>query len=231
MQSSDRCFHYFCDSMKNMTRKRSNRSRKKTSIIKKQAGGVPLRGLTGTVDKVNEQTVIKKISKNRVENEVRAADILGKVDPQQEYTLYGTNFEERGKDVFITMKYGGIALENFTLSAHAMKHYRNKMKPQNIENIHYFKPQLDAILEAFVKLGSFLPIMHAAGITHSDMSPGNLVWDGERLRFIDWGEACFLQENSDNNTFVKEVKSDIAGFDDVYTDFAYFAEYVKGQNM
>jgi serine/threonine protein kinase len=219
--------------MKYMTKKNMRISKKKTRGKRKQRGGTVLRGLTGYVNKVNAHTIIKKISKNRVGNEEKAANILKIIDPGQEHTIYGTNFEEKGANVFITMKYGGIALENFTLSAHALKYYRNKMKMHNIENIHFFKPQLDTIKDAFIQLKGFLQKMHAAGITHSDMSPGNLVWDGERLRFIDWGEACFLQndDNTLNMEFMNEVKSDITGFDDVFNDFIYFAEYVKGQNI
>ena len=49
--------------------------------------------------------------------------------------------------------------------------------------------------------------MHEAGLTHSDMGGNNLVWDGNKVRLIDWGQATFEGDNS----FEREKGADIDG--------------------
>jgi hypothetical protein len=178
------------------------------------AGGIG-RGLQGVV-RENTPGVVKKVTSASVgEREERAAKILATVDPDQRYTVYGTDFtlSANGKQLTITMPFGGIALEKFldaTYSLQYSKKPENKIYARKVYN--EFIPHLPKIYESIDALIEWLPTMHAAGVTHSDSAGTNMLWDGEKVRLIDWGRshfkeyAAFESEHSADIEGIKEIK-------------------------
>ena len=170
------------------------------------------RGLTGSVQKINSMVVQKHTSTNTARIEEHAASILKEVDPDQEYTIYGTQFipNTDGK-VKIQLKYGGVSLNRFDdllwSYTRAVKS-ENKQRQDEIRvDLQKWIAYIPQIKEGFERLYEFLPRIHSYGITHSDMGPGNLVWDGTRLRLIDWGNATFKNDPD----FSREMMADMEG--------------------
>src|SRR5690242_18603170 len=50
------------------------------------------------------------------------------------------------------------------------------------------------------KLLSVLRVVHEAGVVHRDVTPNNILWDGEEAFLIDFGLAVILEEVENEET-------------------------------
>jgi thiamine kinase-like enzyme len=152
-------------------------------------------GLYGNVRAAEHGMVTKKVSFTTGIREQSAAEILKGIDPEQEYTIYGTKFKKFGLMMYITMPHGGTDLGKLIAAA----------ETKNEKILEQFKPEIPGILKGIDRLLKWMPTMHNAGLFHNDIGPQNMVWDGSKLRFIDWGLA-FIDTDIDG---LESIKSDI----------------------
>ncbi len=204
-------------------------------------GGAPLaKGSQGSVETIegdlNGETiilaVIKTTSRDVALDEKRVADKLKEIDPEQLYTIYGTQFiipeeeelGENGKPALaqLYMLYGGKTVlktleDIFWMINTLIRIKKDKSKRKNntkntnadltkeYEKLKAFPlDELKRIEEAFKPLKKFVPKLYKAGIIHKDIHSGNIVWDGTRLRLIDWGESVL--EGDTNSKGVDRFK-------------------------
>jgi tRNA A-37 threonylcarbamoyl transferase component Bud32 len=111
------------------------------------------------------------------------------------------------------MPHGGESLDKFTDATYLLRiGKKNNAKRSGWQSTYdQFIPELPAIYASMDELIAWLPTMHGAGLTHSDMGTQNLVWDGTRVRLIDWGYATLKGEKD----FERETAADIEGLGDV----------------
>ena len=141
----------------------------------------------------NSDRVIKITNAETVQREKRAAAILSLplVDPDQRYTIYGTEFT----DTTLTMPFGGDTIVNvidaewyirFIKDPNAVRKAVTRIKGIN----------LAALEESLSELIAWMPTLHGSrsGIANSDITPSNIVWNGSRVRIIDWEKAVFAGE-------------------------------------
>lgn len=184
------------------------------------------RGMEGTV--YERGNTVEKVTKPATAaKEERAAAILRLVDPRNRFTIYGTEFRKDGGGVKIIQPHGGEAIAKFTDAIWLIKRTKKEEEAEKYEKyvktIKAFRPHFETITNGFKTLAEFLPSMHESGITHSDMQPSNLVWDGERLRLIDWGQSTFR----DGKRFQSEKDADIEGLGGVLEEWAAGVEYAN----
>lgn len=139
----------------------------------------------------NSDRVIKTTNTGTIEREKRAAAILSLplVDPDQRYTIYGTEFT----DTTMTMPFGGDTLVAVTDAEWYMRFIKDpaavKKAITRIKDVN-----LAGLEESLGALIAWMPTLHGSGIAHSDIIPANIVWDGSRVRLIDWEKAVFTGE-------------------------------------
>lgn len=173
------------------------------------------------------EKVVKVTSKSAAQKQKAAAEKLDTADPRQRHTVYGTRFQEKGDRIEITQPYGGVALSQLTDAIWMLK--RGKLA-SNQDTLKYkkridaFRPYIPKILAEFERLIAFLPRIHQEGLTHSDLQPENMVWNGEHLRLIDWGQATFKGDPK----FEKETEADLEGLTDIFDDFKADIAFAEG---
>jgi hypothetical protein len=236
------------------TRKRQSR--------KALRGGAPLaKGSQGSVETIEEERngsthilgVIKTTSRTVALREQELARRLAAIDPDQHYTIYGRRFEipEEGerdkhgnpKQAQIYMPYGGKpvlkTIEDLLYSIQLHKRqpalankinftqYYTKIKQFTIE-------ELEAIIKAFDDLLTFMHSLAKAGIMHKDIHSANLVWDGGRLRLIDWGEAVLKGETDSKGRDLFEKlgeNNDLEALDGEITSLRSYIEFIEKHNL
>ncbi len=150
------------------------------------------RGEKGSVSRNrNSDRVIKTTDAETIQREKRAAAILSLplVDPDQRYTIYGTEFT----DTTMTMPFGGDTIVNVIDAEWYMRFIKDpaavKKAITRIKDV-----DLAGLEESLSALIAWMPTLHESGIAHSDNIPANIVWDGSRVRLIDWEKAEFRGE-------------------------------------
>ncbi len=184
-------------------------------------------GIQGqVVANVNDTHVFKITSQSTAKKEEEAAKILATIDPEQKYTLYGTNFEPmNSKKVRITMNHGGTDLDQFMSIEYMlrMETPRCSLKDDKVEKYtkvaQLFQPHILNIIKSFDNLLKWIPTMHNQKMAHQDLQPSNLLWDGQNLHMIDWGYATF--DASD-----KEKKDDIEALKEIKNEFVEHSTYI-----
>ena len=161
------------------------------------------RGIQGAVQENDDKMVVKVMHDiTAFRKEKRVAEELKKIDPDQEYTLYGTEFTE-GAVYRVRMPHGGITIENiYNFLENAQDKSSNNATIKSLLEEQFAGDELSKIKASLKRLKAFLPRLHAAGIVHDDIHMANLLWDGERLRLIDWGQSVFIDndvEHLDNS--------------------------------
>jgi hypothetical protein len=218
------------------TRTRRRTARSNTKHTRRQTGGQPQpvgQGLQGAAFR-DGNDILKKTSIPVGEKEKAVAQRLELADPGQDYTLYGKEFVEKGDKYEIRMPDGGVSLNIFEDAIWLLTR-KNKPTAEKIkeykEIVEKFRPEIPKILQGFDSLLEFIPTMHEKGVTHSDMGPANLVWNGRKLRLIDWGMATLKREGNDAE-FQREMESDRNGLinvkkEDIESNLAFInsAEY------
>lgn len=159
------------------------------------------RGIQGAVEEGEKKGMIVKVLNDSAafKKEKRVASILKELDPEQNYTLYGTHFEgnERLRVYKIHMPYGGISIESiYEQLEQAKGKSSNNAKTKALIEESFAGNEIRKMKSALKRLNAFIPRLHAAGIIHDDIHMGNLLWDGHNLRLIDWGKSVFLDSDA-----------------------------------
>jgi len=149
------------------------------------------------------------------EAEIKAANILVKIDATQEYFLYPlggcTVTLASNEDVVNSLhdkcKYGNIKEKPKFVYLLEMQNGGQNLFQLRDENLKYSEAQSRELLD---KIYALLDILHANKITHGDYNPGNIVLDKETntVKLIDFAT---LEIHTDENEFKNKQEIDIVG--------------------
>ena len=175
------------------------------------------RGSQGKVVKL-DGLAVKTTNKQTALIEQLAAEKLKRLDPEQDYTIYGIKFEEQSNGKWnVSMKYGGKSLQPIEDAAWFLRYTKEKRVPAaTLSAAKLLYEDADKIQAAFDHLMPFVKTLWANGIVHKDIKFDNLVWDGRRLYLIDWGEAIFEGDKQ----FAKHQNEDTETLELYANDFA-----------
>lgn len=142
---------------------------------------------------------ISKITSIKLgQSELDSGMLLRQIDPHNKYCLYPVlHYMYSDNKIILYIKYGGKSLDKYFDYFEHLAYSGEEYSEDDIK-------LLSSIIYKMVKLLKFIYIINSLELYHNDLSFDNLLYDGESIRIIDFGNTS---KNNDVLTMISMIET------------------------